>query len=145
MLTLIRCPFHPHFTAVARKRPWSFCQTRRWQATPKHAYTLDLTKSGWADCAAVQALCGNLSGNELTRNSSGNTRPRSSQLSEPLWTDPGLRSGINVRYLISTDKNNKAQAGNKLSNILPKSSHARKQLPPPHQELRGDDACMTLF
>ena len=25
--------------------------------------------------------------NELTRNSSGNARPRSSQLAEPLWTD----------------------------------------------------------
>ena len=24
VLTLIRCPFHPRVTAVARKRPWSF-------------------------------------------------------------------------------------------------------------------------
>ena len=33
---------------------------------------------------------------------------------EPLWTDPGLKSGINVRELISTKKTNKskAQAGN---------------------------------
>ena len=29
--------------------------------------------------------------NELTRNSLGNTRPQSSQLAEPLWTDPGLK------------------------------------------------------
>ena len=27
----------------------------RWQVTPKHAYTLDPTKSEWADYAAVQA------------------------------------------------------------------------------------------
>ena len=27
-------------TAVARKRPRSFCQKRRWQVTAKHAYTL---------------------------------------------------------------------------------------------------------
>ena len=27
-------------------------------------------------------------GNELTRNSSENARPQSSQLAEPLWTDP---------------------------------------------------------
>ena len=27
-------------------------------------------------------------GNEVTRNSSGNTLPQSSQLAEPLWTDP---------------------------------------------------------
>ena len=36
-------------------------------------------------------------GNELTDSSSGNARPQSSQLAEPLWTDPGLKSGISVR------------------------------------------------
>ena len=76
----------------------------RWQVIPKHAYTLDPTNSEWADYTAVQAQCGNLSGNELTRNSSGNIRPQSSQLAEPLWIDPGLLSGISVRELISTLK-----------------------------------------
>ena len=33
---------------------------------------------------------------------SGNTRSQSCQLAEPLWTDPGLNSGIGVRELIST-------------------------------------------
>ena len=33
-------------------------------------------------------------GNELLGNSLGNTRPQSSQLAEPLWTDPGLKNGI---------------------------------------------------
>ena len=42
-------------TAVTRKRPRSFCQKRRWLVTPKHVYTLNLTKSEWADYA-VQAL-----------------------------------------------------------------------------------------
>ena len=46
----------PHVTAVARKRLRSFCQKCRWQVTPKHAYILDPTKSGWADNAAVQAV-----------------------------------------------------------------------------------------
>ena len=46
--------------------------------------------------------CENRSGNELTRNSPGNTQPQSSQLAEPLWTDPGIKSGISVRELIST-------------------------------------------
>ena len=55
----------------------------------------------WADYAAVQAQCENLSGNQLTRNLSGNIRQQSSQLAEPLWTDPGLRTGISVRDLIS--------------------------------------------
>ena len=36
---------------------------------------------------------------ELTRNLSGNARPQSSQLAEPLWTDPVLKSGISVREL----------------------------------------------
>ena len=74
---------------------------------------------------------GTLSANELTRNSSGNTRPQSSQLAKQLWTNPGVKSGISVRKLISTlkkeeKKEETAKAENELSNILPKSSHARK-------------------
>ena len=97
----------PCVTAVARRRPRSFCRKCRWQLTPKHAYTFDPTKSERANCAAVQAECGNISGNELTSNSSGNTRSQSSQLAEPLWTDPGLKSGISVRKLISNQKKKK--------------------------------------
>ena len=89
VLTLIRCRFHPCVTAVTSKRPRSFCQKCKWQVTRKHAYTLDPQKSEWADYVAVQAECGILSGNELTRNSSGNTRLQSSQHAEPLQTDPG--------------------------------------------------------
>ena len=40
VLTLIRYPFHPRVTAVARKRSRSFCQKCMWQVTAKHAYTL---------------------------------------------------------------------------------------------------------
>ena len=43
----------PLVTAMARKRPWSFCQKCRWQVTPKHIYTLDPMKSELADFAAV--------------------------------------------------------------------------------------------
>ena len=131
-LTVIRCPFHPRVTAVAGKRPRSFCQKCRWQVTPKHAYTLDPKKSEWADYCAVQASCRNLSGDELTRNSSGNTRPQLSQLAEPLWTDPSGKNGISVRDLISTlKKTTKAQAVNEWLIILPNSSHARKKPLPP--------------
>ena len=35
---------------------------------------------------------------------SGNIRPQSYQLAEPLWTDPGSKSGISERELISTLK-----------------------------------------
>ena len=72
--------------------------------SPKHADTLDPSKSEWADYAAVQAECGNLPGNELTRNSSVNTRSQSSQLAEPLWTDPGIKRGIIVCEPISTSR-----------------------------------------
>ena len=97
MLTLIRCPFHLRVTAETRKRPRSFRQQCRWPVTPKHAYTLHPTKSERVDYAAVQAECGNQSGNELIFNSSGNARPQSSQLAEPLWADPDPKSEISVR------------------------------------------------
>ena len=104
MLALIRYQFHPCVTAGACKRPRSFCQKCRWLVTPKHTYSHDPSKSEWADYAAVQAGRGNLSGNKLTRNSSRNTRSQSSQLAEPLWTYPGLKSQISLRNLISTLK-----------------------------------------
>ena len=111
---------------MARRRPQSFCQKcrlNRSTITPM----AQLSRSG---------LTMPLSGNELTRNSSGNIRPQSSQLAGPLWTDPGLKSGITVRKLISTlKKKKKAQAGNGWSNILPKSSQARKKPPQPRPVL----------
>ena len=62
---------------------------------------------------------------------SGDIRPQSSQVAEPLWSDPSIKSGISMRELIPTLKK-KAQVGNEESNILPKSSQARKKsLPPP--------------
>ena len=54
----------------------------------EHAYTLDPTKSDWTNNAVQDQ------GNELTRKSSGNTVPQSTQLAGPLWTDPGIKSGI---------------------------------------------------
>ena len=47
---------------------------------------------------------GTYQGNKLTRNESKNARPLSSQIAEPLWTDPGLKSETSVRVLISTLK-----------------------------------------
>ena len=44
-----------------------------------------------------------------SRNSSGNVRPKLPQLTEPLWTDPGLKSGISVHKPISTSKNKTKQ------------------------------------
>ena len=61
---------------------------------------------------------GTYPGNELIRNSSGNTRPQSSQLADPLWTNSGLNSVTGVHWLNSTLKKKiiiKAQAGTDLS------------------------------
>ena len=130
MPTLIQCPFHPCVAAVARKRPWSFCQKCRWQVTPKHTYTLDPSKSEWADYAAVQVEYGNLSGNKLTCNSSGNTYRHLSSLSHC-----GLILAERVELVARANlhfKKRQAQAGTDLSNILPKSLHMRKKPPPPH-------------
>ena len=76
-------------------------------------FLLDAPESEWADYAAVRAYCGNLSGNEHTRNLSENIRLQSSQLAEPLWTDPGINSEISVRELIpsQTKKKGKKSAG----------------------------------
>ena len=49
VLTLLRCPFYPRVTAVARKRPRSLFQKCKWQVISKHAYTVDPTKSEWTD------------------------------------------------------------------------------------------------
>ena len=40
--------------------------------------------------------------NELTRNSAEYACVQLSQLAEPLWTDPGLKSEIGAQELIST-------------------------------------------
>ena len=63
-----------------------------------------------------QSRSGNLSGNKLTCDSSGKIQPQLSHLTEPLWTDPGLKSGISVHKLIFTLKTNKkVQVGNERS------------------------------
>ena len=59
-------PFHPHVTAVAHKKSWSFCQTCRWQVTAKQACALHnwlcmkwhmvhdcMVYTEWAEMAAV--------------------------------------------------------------------------------------------
>ena len=107
-------PTPPPVTTVARKRLLSFCQ--KWP-------NLD-----WLCCPDI--VWEPIRETELTRNSSGNTWPQSSELAEPLWTDPGLKSGISLHELISTLKKN-AQAGNECRTFSQTSSHSRKKPPPP--------------
>ena len=44
-------------------------------------------------------------------NSSGNTWLQLSQLDEPLWMDPALKSGISVRELLSKKKKKEKKKG----------------------------------
>ena len=70
---------------------------------------------------------GNLSGNELTSNLSGNIRPQSSQLAEPLWTDSSISSGISVREQISASKwkKKKSSGRERMVEHSPKSPRKR--------------------
>ena len=113
-------PFHPRFTAVARKRPRSFCQNCRWQVTPKHAYTLDPMKSEWTDYATVQAVWEPIRKSDHTQLVGEQSAiVVSGQIAEPLWTNPGLKSGISVCEPISTlkkQRNKKKTKQNKKTN-----------------------------
>ena len=62
-----------------------------------------------------------------TRNLLGNIRPQSSQLAEPLWADPGIKSTISVRELISTSKKKKKKkGGERMVEYSPQNSRKRE-------------------
>ena len=69
-----------------------------WSVTLRWWHHFLLSHQEWVDYADVQAECGNTLGNKPTRNLSGNAWLQSSQLAEPLWTDPGIKSGISLRH-----------------------------------------------
>ena len=98
----------PRVTIVACKRLLSFCLKCRWQART-HPWP---NKSQGGLTKLSRYSVGTYQGNELTCNLSENTRPQSSQLTEPLLTDPGLKSRIGVHKLSPFLKKQKAQAGN---------------------------------
>ena len=54
---------------------------------------------------------GTFKGDELARNSSRKIRSQSFQLALPLWTGPGMKSGIGVRDLIYISRPKKKNAG----------------------------------
>ena len=64
-----------------------------------------LTQQSWSGLTALfRRNFWTSQGNELTCNLLGNTHPQLSQLAEPLWTDPGIKSGISMCKIISTSK-----------------------------------------
>ena len=92
----------PHcVTAVTHERSRSFYKSA---GGVLHLKTLTpLTKRSWSGLTMLSIhSVGTYQGNEVTRNSLGYRCPQSSQLAEPLWTDPGVKCGISMLELIST-------------------------------------------
>ena len=103
--------------AVACKRLQSFCRQCGWQVTHKHPW-LNEVRVDWMCCPGI--MCESIRENELTRNLSGNAQPQSSQLTEPLWTDPGQKSVIGVHKLVPTLKKKKNAGGGWFIKSYPK-------------------------
>ena len=80
----------------------------------------------------VQAQCGNLSENELTRNPSGNTPPQSSQLAEPLWSDPGLKNDARTNLRFKNKKRGRGINGQTFS----RNPHKRRRIATPQDAYR---------
>ena len=100
--------FHVRFTPVLPQRhvkdPGYFAESAGGKLhLNMHTPLTQRSRSGLTMPLSRHSI-GTLSGIELTRNSSGYTRSQSSQLAEPLWTNPGVKSEISVCMLISTKK-----------------------------------------
>ena len=131
VLTLFRYPFHPHVTPVARKRPRSFCQKCKWQAAPKHTYTIDPTKSEWAMPLSRHSVgtSPETSSHATCQGTLGHSCLSSlSHCGLILHKEWNLCARANLHF---KKKKKKVQTENEWSNILPKSSQARKKPPPP--------------
>lgn len=105
------------------------------------AYTLDPMKRP----NTLSRQCGEPSHTWAHMQLIRNARPQSSQITEPLWTDPWVkRNGICVYELISTfKKKKKVSVGNDLLNFPSESLHVRKKPPPPPPvRVHDNQACI---
>ena len=73
-------------TTVAHKRPRSFCQNCRWQATAKHLYILYPTHTPHGPILLYR----HSAASEVSRKWTRNARPPPSKLKVSLWTDAWL-------------------------------------------------------
>ena len=129
VLTLYQCPFHPLVTAVACKRPQSFCQKCRWQVSPKHTYSLDLMKLEWAYYAArhsVGTFQEKRAHTQLIRKHSATVVSACWAIVD--WSWPKKVELVCARW--SPLRKMKVQVGNESSNFSPKSVQTRKKPPP---------------
>ena len=96
-----------HVTTVARKRPGHSVK-RAGGRLPLNMHTPLTQRSRNGLIMLSRHSVGIYYENRLKHSLSGNTRPQLSQLTEPLWTDPGLKSGIDMRELMSALKKKSA-------------------------------------
>ena len=133
VLTLIRCPFHPVLPQRFVNDPGHSTKSAggRLQLNT-HSPLTQRSRSGLTMLSRL--VRESIRENELTRNSSGNTRPQSSQLAEPPWTDPGEKK---FDKCVRDDFHfqNNGQLGNESPNLPPRIPAPRKKLPP--QGLEG--------
>ena len=80
MLTLIQCLFH----TAAQKDPGHSAKSAGGRL---HLNTLTMLSRSRHSTGSYQ-------GKKLAHKSSGDARPQSSKLSEPLWADPGLKNKL---------------------------------------------------
>ena len=77
-----------------------------------------------------------------------NIWPQSSGLTEPLWTDPGIKIGITVHELISTLKKKKGTRRSTCRERMVGHFHkiltSKKKLPPPNSQSRTTSLLRTL-
>ena len=111
LCVLIRCPFHPRVTAVTVKHPGNFTKSAGdWLHLNTYTPSTERSRSGLTmPLSRYSVEIYQATNSHATRQ--GNSRPQSSQLAEPLWTDPGLKSEISVRELISIQKKKKCRRG----------------------------------
>ena len=108
MLTLIRCPFHRALPQWHVKDPGHSAKNAGGKLHLKtHLPFIQRSRGRLSMPLSRHSV--ETYPETSSHNPSGNIR--SSQLAEPLWTDPGIKSGMSVRELIATSKK-KEQVGN---------------------------------
>ena len=101
--SLSGCRQHLKMAAISSSRSPTTGPTREICSNPVYSWS-GLTRLSRHSVQTYQE-------NKFTDNSSGNAHPQSSKITEPLWTDPGLKSrtGVLELFLIKWEK---AQVGN---------------------------------
>ena len=134
MLTLIRCLFHWHV-----KDPSHSAKSAggRLQLIT-HTTMTKRSRCGLTMLSRYSVRT--CQGKKLTRNSSGNVRPQSSQLTVPLWTDPwpSERSWCTLQYSVYTPAADDVVPGEERSEGDGEGGHAvsvQHQLRTPHLRL----------